>query len=244
MKTPERKPFGGFVFYAQAKRTMTAQLFLFDLDGTIVDSAPDLTAATNHALALKGRSPMSVEELRPFAGHGAAGLLGHAFGIKPDNPAYKELSDAFFDYYGSHIAIGSRPFDGIIPMLEALRAAGIKTGVVTNKYERLARKLLKAVGIRPLFDVILGSDSPNCAKKPAPDSLLEAARLTGVSPEQTVYAGDDLRDIQAAHAAGMKAAAVRWGFLSSEPETWQADTVVSDPSELVAWALHGKADTI
>lgn len=223
---------------------MTAQLFLFDLDGTIVDSAPDLAAAANHALALKGRPPLPVAALRPFAGRGAAGLLGRAFAIRPDDPGFPELSDAFFAYYGAHMADATKPFDGIVPMLRALRASGLKTGIVTNKYAHLADALVDRLGIRPLFDVVLGSDSPNCAKKPAPDSLLEGARLLGTAPEQTVYAGDDLRDIEAAHAAGMKAAAVRWGFLSSDPEGWNADAIVSTPAELAAWVLHGKADTI
>ena len=162
---------------------MTIRLFLFDLDGTLVDTAPDLALAVNMVRTARGIAPLPEEELRPYASRGAPGLLGKAMGIGRDDPAFLALRTEFLDNYAAHMTDRSRPFEGVPVMLEALRAAGIRTGVVTNKVEHLALRLTDNLGLDGQLDVVLGSDSEGCAMKPAPDSLLTAARLTGV-PER------------------------------------------------------------
>ena len=186
---------------------MTIRLFLFDLDGTLVDTAPDLALAVNMVRTARGIAPLPEEELRPYASRGAPGLLGKAMGIGRDDPAFLALRTEFLDNYAAHMTDRSRPFEGVPVMLEALRAAGIRTGVVTNKVEHLALRLTDNLGLDGQLDVVLGSDSEGCAMKPAPDSLLTAARLTGVHVTDILYAGDDPRDVAAAHAAGMPCAA-------------------------------------
>ena len=217
---------------------MTIRLFLFDLDGTLVDTAPDLALAVNMVRTARGIAPLPEEELRPYASRGAPGLLGKAMGIGRDDPAFLALRTEFLDNYAAHMTDRSRPFEGVPVMLEALRAAGIRTGVVTNKVEHLALRLTDNLGLDGQLDVVLGSDSEGCAMKPAPDSLLTAARLTGVHVTDILYAGDDPRDVAAAHAAGMPCAACTWGYAVTPPESWGADLVAHSPAELATWAVQ------
>ena len=146
---------------------MTIRLFLFDLDGTLVDTAPDLALAVNMVRTARGIAPLPEEELRPYASRGAPGLLGKAMGIGRDDPAFLALRTEFLDNYAAHMTDRSRPFEGVPVMLEALRAAGIRTGVVTNKVEHLALRLTDNLGLDGQLDVVLGSDSEGCAMKAA-----------------------------------------------------------------------------
>ena len=216
---------------------MSCRLFLFDLDGTVADTAPDLVRAANLVRTVRGLDPLPDSILRPMASRGAPGLIGTCFGIQKTDPSFPALRDEFLRNYEAGMTVDSRPFPGILEMLAELRAAGIRTGIVTNKYTHLARKLAAGLDLSSRFDIILGSDADRCAMKPAPDSLLTAAEALGIAPADALYAGDDPRDVQAAHASGMPCAAVRWGYLASDPETWDADIVVSEPRELAVWAL-------
>ena len=175
-----------------------------------------------------------------MASKGAPGLVGTAFSITPDDPSFPELKEEFLSNYRSGLAVASRPFDGIPEMLDALHAAGIRTGIFTNKYIELADALIDGLHLRDKFDLILGSNSEGCAMKPAPDAFFEAARRLSLTPEEMLYAGDDPRDVLAAHAAGLPCAGVRWGYLDSDPDTWNADFVANSPLELVSWATQQK----
>lgn len=216
---------------------MPAKLFLFDLDGTLIDTAPDLVHAANLVRTVRGLPALPFEEMRPLASRGAPGLIGHAFNITKTDERFPALRDEFLENYRQSMTALSRPFDGIIPMLDTLRAAGIKVGIVTNKYERLALALVHGLHLTSHFDIILGSDSYGCAMKPAPDSFFTAAKKLGISLSETLYAGDDPRDVDGAHAAGIPCAAVRWGYLPSNPDTWRAEFVADTPHQLVTWAL-------
>lgn len=216
---------------------MACKLFLFDLDGTVVDTAPDLAEAANAVRTARGIAPLPIEDLRPFASRGAPGLLGKAMGVKKTDADFPALRDEFLANYALGMTVRSAMFEGVGEMLGGLRKAGIRIGIVTNKYEHLALKLVEGLGIAERFDIVLGSDSEGCAMKPAPDSLLRAAALLDVPVSEILYAGDDPRDIEAAHRAGMPAAACRWGYWSVSPDECGADIVATHPSELVDWAL-------
>ena len=202
---------------------------LFDLDGTLIDSAPDLTGAANDMLAARGLPRLPYEVLRPMCGSGARGMIGTAFGIAPGQPDYEALKHEFLDIYEARMLEETFVFAEIAPMLAGL---GLPWGIVTNKAERFALPLTNALGL--LTNVIVGGDT-TAHTKPHPAPLLEAARRAGVAPEDCLYVGDDERDVIAGHAAGMQTAAVTWGYLGKgKPiEAWGADFLLSSPAQLL-----------
>ncbi|MDN3920205.1 phosphoglycolate phosphatase [Roseateles violae] len=205
---------------------------LFDLDGTLVDSAPDLTGAANEMLLARGLPALPFETLRPMCGSGARGMVGSAFGLRPGEDGYEALKNEFLDRYELRLLRETRVFAAVEPLLAALRAAELRWGVVTNKAERFALPLSQALELRP--GALVGGDStPHTKPHPAP--LLEAARRLGVAPEHCVYVGDDERDVIAGQAAGMRTVAVRWGYLGQARaiEDWGASRVVDTPDELL-----------
>jgi len=209
---------------------------LFDLDGTLVDSAPDLAGATNEMLAARGLPEVPFERLRPMVGAGARGMMGVAFGVSPMEATFPALRDEFFDRYEQRLLRATAPFDGVAAMLEALAKSGLGWGIVTNKSERFALPLARGLGWMDSAAAVVGGDTTPHAK-PHPAPLLEAARRAGVPPEACVYVGDDARDIAAGRAAHMLTAAVRWGYLGDgEPiEAWGADVIVDTPEQLLEW---------
>lgn len=209
---------------------------LFDLDGTLVDSAPDLAGATNDMLAVRGLPAVPFEQLRPMVGAGARGMMGVAFGITPQDAAFADLRTEFFDRYEARLLQATHPFDGVPDLLAGLSEAGLRWGIVTNKIERFALPLARGMGWEGVAAAVVGGDTTGHAK-PHPAPLLEAARRSGVAPQHCVYVGDDVRDIQAGKAAGMPTVAVRWGYLGQgEPiEAWGADVIFDRPSELLHW---------
>jgi len=210
---------------------------LFDLDGTLADTAPDLAAAVNRLLAARGLEPAPYERLRPFASAGARGLIGAAFDLHPDDAGYEELRVAFLDDYASRLADNSRLFAGIPELLKTLDQAGIRWGVVTNKAARFTDPLIPQIGLQHAGCVISGDTTAH--PKPHPAPLLEAARRLQLAPADCWYVGDDLRDIQAGQAAGMTTVAAAWGYCGAlEPSTWEADAIVQTPAELQE-RLHG-----
>lgn len=210
---------------------------LFDLDGTLADTAPDLVAAVNQLRTVRGLVPAEYEMLRPYASAGARGLIGAAFGLQPGDSDYDALKTAFLENYVSDIATKSRLFDGVPELLEALTAAKIPWGIVTNKVAHLTDLLVPKIGLAHAGCVVSGDTTPHAKPHPAP--LQEAARRVGVSPEECWYVGDDLRDIQAGRAAGMKTIAAAWGYCGeTAPSTWNADWLMETPSELGAHLLQ------
>lgn len=210
---------------------------LFDLDGTLADTAPDLAAAVNHLMVARGLEPTPYERLRPFASAGARGLIGAAFDLQPEDSGYEELRVAFLENYESRLAEESRLFAGIPELLRALEQADIGWGVVTNKAARFTEPLIPQIGLQHAGCVISGDTAAH--PKPHPAPLLEAARRLGLAAADCWYVGDDLRDIQAGRAAGMATVAAAWGYCGAlEPSTWEADAIVQTPAELLE-RIHG-----
>lgn len=206
---------------------------LFDLDGTLADTAPDLAYALNQMRAARGSSPLPSAATRPVTSLGARGLLKVGFGMGPGHPEYAVMREEFLRLYESNICRESRLFPGMAETLDAIEQRGLRWGVVTNKAERLARLLLDALGVSSRAACIVGGDTtPHL--KPHPDPLLAACRIMREEADACVYVGDDQRDIEAGRAAGMKVVAVRWGYLNgSRPESWNADWLLERPEELL-----------
>jgi 2-phosphoglycolate phosphatase len=208
---------------------------LFDLDGTLVDSAPDLAAAANDMLQARGQAPLPLAALRPHAGSGARGMLGRAFGIAPGAAGYEPLRDEFLDRYELQMLSSTRLFDAVATLLDELDRHGLRWGIVTNKASRFALPLTQALQLWPRAAVLVAGDTtPHTKPHPAP--LHEAARQLGLGAAGCVYVGDDHRDMLAARAAGMGALAAAWGYLGpgAGPAEWGADAVAADPLALLA----------
>lgn len=210
------------------------RVLLFDLDGTLVDSAPDLAATANRLRQERGLPPLPYAALRPHAGSGARGMLGAGLGLRPGDEAYGALRDRFHDLYAEAMLEQARLFDGISALLRALDDTGRPWGIVTNKASRFSRPLCTALGLAPPCDTLVSGDStPHTKPHPAP--LLAALRQLGAEPDQAVYVGDDLRDMQAARAAGMSGWAAAWGYLGegADVQAWGAAAVHADPMALL-----------
>jgi 2-phosphoglycolate phosphatase len=205
---------------------------LFDLDGTLADTAPDLAAALNQLRAERGLAPTPYEQLRPVASAGARGLIGAAFGIKPDDAAYEELRVSFLNNYAAALAVKSTLFDGIPELLRQLQAREIGWGIVTNKAARFTDALVPLIGLGYAGCIISGDTTAH--SKPHPEPLFEAARRLQLAPQDCWYVGDDLRDIQAGRAASMQTIAAGWGYCGLlEPASWNADALLHKPLHLL-----------
>lgn len=213
-------------------KTRPAAVF-FDLDGTLVDTADDLAAPVNHMREARGLKPLPLEEYRPFASAGSRGLLHIGLGATTDDPDYPALRAEFLNRYEQEIAVHSRLFDGMPELLAWLEANGIRWGVISNKLEYLVRRLVQQLGLGHRVALAYGGDTAPRAK-PWPDPLKMALQETGLSARQCVYIGDDLRDIQAAHAVDMPAVAAAYGYGNpNEIPQWKADHVVTSPQEFL-----------
>jgi len=209
---------------------------LFDLDGTLIDSAPDLAAAANDLLIAHGRESLPFVQLRPHSGSGARGMLGAAFGLKPGEPDYESMRDAFYELYEVRMLQSTEMFPQVQVMLSALESAGLPWGIVTNKAMRFAGPSVHALGLATRSKALVAGDTtPHTKPHPAP--LLEAARRMGHAPHACVYVGDDPRDMQAGRAAGMQTLAAAWGYLGPDlgVHEWSADCVLNHPSQLLQW---------
>jgi phosphoglycolate phosphatase len=205
---------------------------LFDLDGTLADTAPDLTYALNRAREARGLPPLPLSATRPFASHGARGLIGVGFNVQPGDPGYNALRDEFLAIYADNLCRETRLFKGIPELLDQLDVRALRWGVVTNKQERFALPLLELLKVRSRAACVIGGDTTG-KSKPHPEPLLAASRAIGLAPESCIYVGDDLRDVQAGQAAGMKAAVAMWGYLNGQkPEHWNADCMIEEPQDL------------
>jgi N-acetyl-D-muramate 6-phosphate phosphatase len=207
---------------------------LFDLDGTLADTAPDLAAALNRLRAGQGLAPVPIERLRPFASAGARGLVHAGFGVKPGDEDYDALRTAFLEAYRERTCVETQLFPGIAELLAELGRRSLRWGIVTNKATRFTDRIVETLGLSP--DCVVSGDTTQ-RLKPHPDSLLHAAGELGLPPGECVYLGDDLRDVQAALAAGMRAVAVAWGYHHPEsggPRSWKAEAVIAQPADLLA----------
>lgn len=209
---------------------------LFDLDGTLADTAPDLGHALNLQRGRHGLPPLPAEAIRPQASHGARGLLGLGFGLTPEHPEFSAMREEFLELYAANICLHTRLFTGMAELLNKLEDEGILWGVVTNKPARFTEPLLQALELGHRAACIISGDT--CAKpKPHPEPMLCASRQIGTSPESCLYVGDAERDVEAAEAAGMPALVARYGYLDAgdRPETWGAHGMVDDPREILKY---------
>lgn len=214
--------------------TQAPKLVLFDLDGTLVDSAPDLGAAANALRSDHGLEPLSLERYRMMASSGARGMLGVAFGVAPADASYEPLRQAFLVHYERLMLEQTQVFAEVRPVLDALDRASLPWGIVTNKAMRLTEPLARAVGLWGRAGVVIGGDTTPHTK-PHPEPLLEAARRLQVAPEHCAYVGDDLRDIQAGHRAGMSTMVAEWGYLGldADIQAWGASAILRRPGDLL-----------
>ncbi|ALK96272.1 phosphoglycolate phosphatase [Massilia sp. WF1] len=205
---------------------------LFDLDGTLADTAPDLAAAVNWLRTERGLAPTPYEVLRPTASAGARGMIGAAFGLAPGDDGYEELRLQWFDRYQSAMAVHSTLFDGVPELLKGIEDAGMAWGVVTNKPMRFTDPLIPQIGLAHAGCVVSGDTTAHAKPHPAP--LLEGARRLGLAPEHCWYVGDDLRDVEAGRAARMVTVACGWGYCGEiPPATWGADYLLETPQHLL-----------
>jgi phosphoglycolate phosphatase len=205
---------------------------LFDLDGTLVDTAPDLGYALNLQRARHGLPPLDDDIIRPQASHGARGLLGVGFDLHSDDARFELMREEFLQLYADNICRHSRPFPGILELLAELDARGLKWGVVTNKPARFTEPLMSILDLAERAACIVSGDT--CPQpKPHPAPMLVAAELCGATPAQCVYLGDAERDIQAARAAAMPALVAAWGYLDAadQPHTWGAHAEIHHPAD-------------
>ena len=209
-------------------------LVLFDLDGTLIDSAPDLGAAADQMRTDRGMTSLSSELYRPMAGAGARGMLGVAFGMTPEHADYDAMKEEFFQNYERRMTVNTFAFDGVAEMLTRIHAAGLQWGVVTNKAARFTDPLTQAMALfKNAATVISGDTTPHA--KPHPEPLFEAARRVGKPVSRCLYVGDDERDIVAGLAAGMGTVAANYGYLGSKTDStlWGAHAVIDSPLALL-----------
>jgi phosphoglycolate phosphatase len=212
---------------------MRGLTLVFDLDGTLVDTAPDLIRAANHVLASEGLPAIAGNELRPAISFGARQMLATGLkvhGIRRSEAELDGLLDRFLAFYEANIAVESRPFPGVLEVLDHFRAEGALIAVCTNKREQLSRQLLGELGLAPRFRAIAGRDT-FAVCKPHPDHLLGAIRLAGGDPRRAVMVGDSDTDIQTAKAARIPIVGVTFGYTDVPVTKLGADAVIDDYTE-------------
>ncbi|HSQ82457.1 MAG TPA: HAD-IA family hydrolase [Casimicrobiaceae bacterium] len=209
---------------------------LFDLDGTLADTAGDLALAVNRIRKDRGLAPVPVEALRPHASAGARGLLGAGMGITPEHPEYPLLRDEFLANYAAGLAMTTCLFDGVAALLREIDARMLRWGIVTNKAMRFTQPVVEALGLDARAGAIVSGDT-TAHPKPHPEPLLHAARLLGVDAAQCVYVGDDLRDVVAGNAAGMSTIVAEYGYLgdAGSADEWPATGWIAEPLALLQW---------
>jgi len=207
---------------------------LFDLDGTLIDSAPDLGAAVELMRQARGMPALPLAQYRPMAGAGARGMLGVGFGMTPEHPDFNALREEFFSNYEQCLTQRTLVFPEVAELLDALVAQGLPWGVVTNKSARFTEPLTRSMPLFSTASAIISGDTTPYAK-PHPQPLLEAAQRMGIAPERCVYVGDDERDIVAGLAAGMGTVAVTYGYLGKRADShdWGAHATINSAGELL-----------
>ena len=207
---------------------------LFDLDGTLADTAPDLGYALNLQLHRHGKAPLSDAVIRPFASHGSRGLIGLGFGITPNDANFLALRDEYLALYDTVFTRSPVLLTGIAELLQAIENKGLKWGIVTNKPRRFTQRLIESMDLhKRAACVVSGDDAPQ--PKPSPATLRLASEQIGVKSEQCLYVGDAERDVQAGKAAGMKTVVALFGYIdvTDKPHEWGADALIETPNELL-----------
>lgn len=209
---------------------------LFDLDGTLLDTAPDLANALNQVLIGQGRAPLSFERIRPVVSHGGKALIELGFGIDERHVDFTELRRQLLDVYRANLARETRPFPGMTEVLAGIRARGLNWGVVTNKPAWLTEPLLRELDLFDQAACIVSGDTLE-ERKPHPAPMLHACRLAGSAAAECLYVGDAERDIEAGRNAGMHTLVALFGYLldGDDPAAWQADGMVREPLEIIDW---------
>jgi len=212
------------------------QLVLFDLDGTLVDTAEDLAAAVNGCRVDRGLNPIPPGELRAWTSHGARGLIRHAFGVEPSDAGYERLRADFLDHYESALCVHSRLYEGMEQTLAAIEASDRIWGVVTNKPSRFTVPLMRALSLAHRACCLVSGDTA-ARPKPDPAPILHALMSCRTHASDCVYIGDDLRDIEAGRAAGVLTVVAAYGYLggAADVSAWGADHVIDRPLELLDW---------
>jgi phosphoglycolate phosphatase len=209
---------------------------LFDLDGTLADSAGDLALALNHVRAGRGLAPVPAAGLRAHASSGARGLLAAGMDVLPDHPDYALLREQFLAHYEACLATTTVLFDGVNGLLDEIEARGLAWGIVTNKHTRFTVPVVRALGLDGRAGTVIAGDTTPYAK-PHPAPLLRAAQDLQVAPASCVYVGDDLRDVEAGNAAGMPTIVANYGYMGTgeDPADWPADGWIDAPLDLLHW---------
>lgn len=210
-------------------------MVLFDLDGTLVDTAPDLALALNMQRQRHGLDMLDESVIRPYASHGSRGLLKIGFGLAPEHPNFETKRIEYLDLYEEVFTRNPQMFDGFEHVLQTFEARGIPWGIVTNKPRRFSAPLIQSMGLdQRIACLVCGDDAEK--PKPAPDTLLLACKQANISANRCIYVGDAERDIQAGRAAGMKTLIAMYGYLDATdtPDTWGADGKIEHPTELIA----------
>ena len=209
---------------------------LFDLDGTLLDTAPDMAGALNQLLAEQGRQALAPDAIRPHVSHGAAALVRLGFGLAPEDVGFNELRDRFLAIYATRIAQDTRLFPGMEDLLRRIEANAVPWGIVTNKPAWLTEPLMGALALDARAAAVVSGDSAT-RSKPHPDTLLLACERIGVAPEACLYVGDAERDIAAGRKAGMRTLVAGFGYISDtdQPGLWGADGIVWHASHIEQW---------
>lgn len=212
------------------------QAVLFDLDGTLVDTAPDLGYALNLQRERHGLDFLPEEAIRPYASHGSRGLLEVGFGLLPTDTRFEEMRTEYLDLYTQVMTRQPLLFEGMEETLQAIEQRGLDWGIVTNKPRRFTQPIVAHMGLDSrAAAVISGDDAPQ--PKPSPQTLLLACERMAINPQTVLYIGDAERDVQAGNAAGMKTLVALFGYLSvtDKPEKWGAHACITHPQELLAY---------
>jgi phosphoglycolate phosphatase len=214
----------------------TIRTVLFDLDGTLADTAPDLARALNELLIENARNPLPYETIRPHVSHGARALIALGFGLEPDTPYFELLRQRLLAIYQAGLCRETKLFPGMDTVLDALPTRGCNWGVVTNKPAFLTEPLMAALGLDARAACIVSGDSTN-NRKPHPEPMLHACALAGSRPEQCLYVGDAERDVTAGKMAGMQTLVALFGYIgdNERPQDWGADGMIQNPHELLDW---------
>ncbi len=209
---------------------------LFDFDGTLADTAPDLGHALNRQRIARGLPELPIAQIRSQASAGSRGLLGLGFNIKPGDSDYESMRDEFLDFYTQRLCHDTCLFPGVDELLNQLETRNLPWGIVTNKPARFAHPLIQMLGLaQRVACVICGDETANT--KPHPEPLLTASNKMAIAPANCIYLGDDIRDVQASLAADMQPIVARYGYLGNDrpPETWGARYLIDHPKELLTY---------
>lgn len=209
---------------------------LFDLDGTFADTAPDLAASLNHVRATRKLPPLPLEILRPQASHGSRGLLKVGFDIDDEHQDFNPLRDMFLDHYANNICVQTRLFSDMPELIATLEQRNIKWGIITNKPDWLTVPLMQALGYAERAACLISGDTCHHAK-PHPEPMFKACEIIDVPPAQCLYLGDDVRDMKAANASGMRGIIANYGYVGADAsvESWNAYGSIDQPTELTGY---------